>query len=89
LYGPDWVEISPEDPSITVGTTQQFSLRAFYINRYADEDKTGVSDWLSSNPSVATVSKVGVATAVAPGVTVIKGKYRDHSDDTTLTVLSP
>ena len=51
FYGPDRVEISPEDPSITVGVTQQFRLRAFYTNPYSDEDKTGVSDWSSSNPS--------------------------------------
>ena len=89
FYGPDRVEISPEDPSITVGATQQFRLRAFYTNPYSNEDKTGVSDWSSSNPSVATVSNVGLATAVAPGVTVIEGKYKDHSDDTTLTVASP
>jgi hypothetical protein len=88
FYGPSYVEISPEDPSVSVGNTQQFKLRAFYIDPTYDEDKTGVADWTSSNTSVATISKFGVATAIAPGVTVIKGKYRDHADDTTLTVTS-
>jgi len=86
LYGPLLVEISPEDPSISLGATQQFKMRASYSDPYHSEDKTGVTEWSSSNSAVATISQVGLATAIAPGVTVIKGKYRDQSDDTTLTV---
>jgi uncharacterized protein YjdB len=76
-----FVEVSPEHPSIVVGATQQFKLRAFYLN----EDKTGVTEWSSSNPAVATISKYGVATAIAPGEALITGRYRSD-DNTRLTV---
>jgi hypothetical protein len=89
FFGPAFVEISPEDPSIDVGATQQFRLRAIYTSPASSEDKTGVAEWSSSNTAVATISKTGLATGIAPGVTVIKGRYREDSDDTTLTVRSP
>lgn len=86
LFGPTYVQVSPEHPSVTVGATQQFKLRAYWTNPYRDEDKTGITDWTSSNPAVATISTSGLATAVAPGETLITGKYRSDSDDTRFTV---
>src|SRR3982751_2420189 len=73
FYGPDYVKVSPEHPSVVVGATQQFKLRAFYLNPTYNEDKTGVTEWSSSNPAVATISKYGVATAIAPGEALITG----------------
>jgi len=86
FYGPDYVEVSPEHPTVVAGAKQQFKLRAVYLKPYYDEDKTGVTDWFSSNTAVATISKFGVATAIAPGETLITGRYRSDSDDTRLTV---
>jgi hypothetical protein len=86
FYGPAYVEVSPEHPSIVVGATQQFKLRAFYLNPTYNEDKTGVTEWSTSNPAVATISKYGVATAIAPGEALITGRYQSDSDNTRLTV---
>jgi hypothetical protein len=45
-----------------------------------------VTEWSSSNTAVATIPKYGVATAIAPGETLIMGRYRTHSDNTRLTI---
>ena len=87
LFGPDYVEVSPEHPTVAIGTKQQFKLRAIYLNPYYDEDKTGVSDWSSSNNAVATISATGLATAIAPGETLITGRYRGNKDATRFTVM--
>jgi hypothetical protein len=38
LYGPDYVEVSPEHPIVIVGARQQFKLRAYYRNPYYGEE---------------------------------------------------
>jgi uncharacterized protein YjdB len=86
LFGPDWVEVSPEHPTVAVGATQQFRLRAIYTNPPSGSDVTRDSGWSSSNPAVATISATGLATAIAPGETLITGRYQGDSDDTRFTV---
>ena len=86
LLGPDLVEVSPEHPTVVVGATQQFKLTATYFSPTYVEDKTGVTEWSSSNTAVATISQSGLAKAIAPGETLITGKYRSSRDDTRFTV---
>jgi 6-phosphogluconolactonase (cycloisomerase 2 family) len=82
-----YVDVKPRNPTVVVGATQQFRLVANFMD-FHDEDKTGVSQWSSSNPAVATINNVGVATALAVGTTKIKGTYKGYSDDTWLTVVT-
>jgi hypothetical protein len=37
FYGPNYVKVSPEHPSVVVGATQQFGS-AFYLNPTYNED---------------------------------------------------
>ncbi len=89
-YGPESAEVKPRNPTIAAGATQQFRVVVTFSGCLldCDEDKTGASKWTSSNPNVATVNQVGLATALAPGTTKIKAEYRDVHDDTTLTVIA-
>jgi hypothetical protein len=82
--GPVYVEVSAKHPTVVAGAKQRFKLRAIYLNPCHDEDKTGVTEWSSSNNAVATISKYGVATAIASGETLITGRYRSDSDNTRL-----
>ena len=66
---PASVTIAPVSDTVTVGSTQAFTAKAFDAN---GQEIAGVAfTWASSNPAVATVSGSGVATSVAAGTTTI------------------
>jgi YVTN family beta-propeller protein len=69
------IAVTPTDPSIVLGTKQQFSA----LGRYSDGsemDLTAQAQWTSSAPNVATVSDEpgsdGLATSVTVGRATIK-----------------
>ena len=69
------IAITPVNPSIAKGLTQQFSA----IGTYSDattQDVTATATWTSATPATATISNLagsnGLATSVAPGTTVIR-----------------
>ncbi|NVN92883.1 MAG: DUF3443 family protein [Desulfuromonadales bacterium] len=66
--------IQPTNPSIAVGTTQQFSVNGTFSDNTI-QDLTTLATWSSSNTSVATVSNTsgstGRASTVAAGTTTI------------------
>lgn len=63
------VTIAPVSDTVTAGSTQAFTARAFDAN---GQEIPGVAfTWASSNPGVATVNGSGVATSVAAGSTTI------------------
>ena len=71
------VEITPDKATLTKGSTLQFHVTA----RYADgttEDVTRSPDtiWNTSEPTVATVSKNGLVTAVKPGLVDITAEFK-------------
>ena len=61
------IEVSPTDPSIANGTTQQFTATGVYTDD-STQDLTAEVTWASSDEAVATVSNAadskGLATAV-------------------------
>ena len=66
----DSIEITPRDPSISVGDDVQFGVLA----RFTDGSSSGVSPnvvWSSSDASVATIDGAGLATGLAEGTTTI------------------
>lgn len=79
--------LSPSNPSVPLGRTQQFSAVGTYTDG-STRDLTATAVWSSSNPAVATVS-AGVATSVGMGTTTILASSGAVSASTTLTVTPP
>ncbi len=79
------ITVTPADPSVAEGLTQQFTA----IGTYSDNstaDITGLVAWASANASVATVDGAGLATGVGVGTTGIGATLDGVSGTATLTV---
>jgi uncharacterized protein YjdB len=79
------ITISPNNPTIQPGKTQQFTANAI-LGDSTSKDVTSQTTWTSSNPSVATIDNSGLATAVAVGTTTITATSGGITATTTLTV---
>jgi hypothetical protein len=83
------IVITPADPTLTVGSVQQFLATGSYADA-STQDLTASVSWKSSASAVATVSDAaatkGAATALAAGSTVITATLGAVSGSTTLTV---
>ncbi len=71
--GLDSVRVTPATQSVAVGQTAQFTAVGTYgnANHPSTQNITSAVTWISSTPSVATVSTSGVATAVSAGSAII------------------
>jgi len=82
-------EVSPTNPSIALGTTQQFKVTAIYSDN-TTQDFTAAVTWSSSDTGVATISNAagsnGLATSVSTGTTTITATSGSISATMTLTV---
>jgi len=81
------IAITPVNPSIAVGNTEQFAASSTYSDGTTHNITTQVT-WNSSHTSVATVNSSGLATAVAAGTATITATSGSISGSTTLTVTS-
>jgi trimeric autotransporter adhesin len=85
------IQVAPANPSITLGTTRQFTATGIYSDNTI-QDITTIVVWGSTSPSVAAASNAlgsnGLATAVAAGSTTITATSGTISGSTTLTVTS-
>jgi hypothetical protein len=79
------ISVTPTNPSIAAGTTQQFTATGTYSDGSTQNLNTTVT-WSSSATSVATISTAGLATSVAQGSTTITATLGPISGMTTLTV---
>jgi uncharacterized protein YjdB len=79
------ITVTPANPTISVGKTQQFTATANYSNN-TSSNITGSATWSSSDTTIATVTSGGLATGVAPGNTTITASSGTISGTTTLTV---
>jgi Protein of unknown function (DUF3443)/Bacterial Ig-like domain (group 2) len=83
--------VSPTNPSITLGSTQQFSATGTYSDN-STQNLTTSATWTSSVTSVASISNAtgtnGRATSIAAGTTTITAVAGGVSASTTLTVTS-
>jgi hypothetical protein len=81
------IEVTPASVSINPEQTQTFNAIA---RNAAGTVLTGLAvSWVSSDPSVATITGVGVATGVSPGTTTITAIVDGRSGNTQLSVRSP
>ena len=83
------VEITPANPTIATGATQQFGLVVTYVDGQTDHPSPSSTAWSSDNTAVATINKMGVAAGVAAGTANIGGSYHGNDTKTVLTVTAP
>lgn len=81
------ITVTPANPSIPVGVTQQFAASGTYSDK-ASHDITTQVTWRSSKTAVATVNSSGLATSVAKGTTTMIAISGKISGSMTLTVTS-
>jgi hypothetical protein len=79
------IAITPVNPSILTGTTQQFTATGTYSDGSA-QNVTSQAAWTSSNTGVATVSAGGLASAVSTGASAISAALGGVAGSSTLTV---
>jgi len=77
------VSVSPTDPTLGAGSSQQFTATAQYSNGESDSVQ---ASWKSSDPAVATISSSGLATGIAAGTATISATYSGMTASTNLTV---
>ncbi len=84
--------ITPANPSVPAGLTQQFTATATYSDN-STQDVTSASAWTSSDTSKATIDSSGLARTRAPGTTTISATFVGASNtagnSTVLTVTPP
>ena len=81
------ISVTPANPSIPVGVTQQFTASGTYSNGKS-HDITMLVTWRSSQTTVATVSSGGLVTPVAKGTATIIATSGKISGRMVLTVTS-
>ncbi len=81
------ISITPANPTLPPGTVQQFTATGTYSDGKGYDITSQVS-WSSLDPSVATVSDSGLATAVAAGTATVTATYESISGSTVVTVPS-
>lgn len=85
------IQISPANPSVAVGSTQQFKVSGDYLDGFVADVSSNVT-WSSSDTTIATISPGGLATALKAGsatITATSQGTQRLTDSTTLTVTAP
>ncbi len=81
------IAVTPADPSIVKGTTQQFTATGTYSDS-STQNITASVTWASSNTSVATIAAGGLASGVSAGtsnITATLGSVASPVDALTVT----
>jgi hypothetical protein len=79
------VAVTPTNPTISTGATQQFTAIATYSDG-TTQDVTGTATWSSSNTTAATISAGGLATGSRAGSTTISATQAGVTGSTSLAV---
>ncbi len=82
---PASIAVTPANPSITVGNTQQFTATGTYTDN-STQDLTSIATWSSSATTVATIAPGGLATSATVGDSTISATVGTITGTTTLTV---
>ena len=79
--------VTPANPSILIGVSQQFTATGIYSDR-STQDITSQATWTSSDTGVATINEEGLATGVSEGTTMISATLAGVIGSAVLTVQS-
>ena len=82
------VTVSPTNATILPGGTQQFTATGTYGSSTSGNtgNVTSITEWTSSDPSIATINSSGLATGIKVGTVTIKGSCDCYHNSTNLTV---
>jgi 6-phosphogluconolactonase (cycloisomerase 2 family) len=86
------IAVTPMNPVISAGATQQFTATGTYMNAggpNTTKDITGQVTWASVTTATATIDASGLATGVANGASMITATLDTVVGQTTLTVGVP
>ncbi|MGA2901714.1 MAG: Ig-like domain-containing protein [Candidatus Acidiferrales bacterium] len=81
------IAVTPANPSIAKGTTEQFTATGTYSDN-STQNLTSSVTWTSQTGGVATIAAGGLATAVTTGMSKIQAASVGITGSTTLTVTS-
>jgi hypothetical protein len=79
------IAVTPANPSIAAGNTQQFTATGTYIDG-STQNLTAMATWSSSAPAVATIAAGGLAKGLSTGTSTISAAVTGITGSTTLTV---
>jgi len=79
--------ISDFSGTLITGATEQFSATATYSDS-STEDLTNTATWLSSDPSVASISSSGLLTTISSGSVNITASFAGFSDSASGNVIT-
>ncbi len=79
--------LSPQNPALAAGLTQQFTALGVYANGTSLDISDKVT-WSSATAAVSTINSQGLATALQPGTSVITASFAGKTANTLLTVTS-
>ena len=86
------IAITPQSPTIALGTTQQFTATGTYTDG-STQDVTSVATWSSSSATVAIISNAlgsyGLATSSGQGTATITASSASITSSTTITIAGP
>ena len=84
----DSIAVTPPDPSLATGLTQQFTATGTYSD-HSTQNLTNQVTWASATPSLASITAAGLAMGVAQGPATISASLSGVSNTTVLTVTAP
>ncbi len=87
VLAPLSITVTPADPVVNNGATQQFTATAAYADN-SMLDVTNQATWTSSDTNVATIAAAGLATAKTAGTSTITATLDGMSGSTTLKVVA-
>ena len=83
------IALTPQDPAIALGTTQQFTALGTYTDG-TTQDLTSVATWSSSDSNIAIISNsvgsYGLATTSGQGTATITATFNSVSNSTSIMV---
>jgi uncharacterized protein YjdB len=79
------IAVTPANPSIAKGHTQQFTATGTYSDGSAQNLTASVA-WVSATPATATIAAGGLATGVGAGTSMVSATSGSVSGSTVLTV---
>jgi hypothetical protein len=82
------IAVTPANPSIPRGTTQQFTATGTYSDNTTN-NITATVTWSSVDTAIATIAGTGLATGAAAGSTTIRATLSGVTGSTGLTVTAP
>ena len=79
------IAVTPANPSVTAGTTEQFTATGTYTDN-STQNLTNSATWSTANTAVATINAQGLARGVAVGNTTVTATSGSISGSTAVNV---